>query len=200
MRKLVMLVGLILFVRVSAWAQNYPGGEIFGGFSYASADVSGRDNFIGWQMSFSANPHRKVRLVGDFGGQYRKTSISFQGAQATLRSYQLLWGPQFTRRSRKATLFANTLFGVAAAHLTVPSGDPAHPQDVIAINFGFAMGFGGGVDVNVKDCFAIRVFQADYIPTRLRPEPLLLKQLPSGNWQHNFRLGFGLVVKVGNRS
>lgn len=200
MSKRVALASLLLLVSLRASAQSYPGGEIFGGFSYSNVAIGPRDNSLGWQMSFSVNPHRRVRLVGDFGGQYRRANVTFLGQRATLRNYQFLWGPQFTQRRGRATLFAHTLFGVAASHLTTPSGDPAHPQNVIAIDYGFAMGFGGGVDVNAGDRFAIRIFQADYIPTRLRPEPLLAQQLPrAGNWQQNFRLGFGLVVKVGKR-
>ncbi len=201
MRHLVFIAGLMLVFSMPACAQSYPGGEIFTGFSYSTAQVSARDNYFGWQISFGINPRRYVRLVGDFGGQYRESGIVFQGQTATLRNYQLLWGPEFTRRNSRATLFGHTLFGVAATHLTTPSGDPAHPQNVISINYGFAMGFGGGVDLNVGNHLAIRVFQADYIPTHLKPEPLLVVQLPpSGSWQHNFRVGVGVVLKIGKRT
>jgi hypothetical protein len=197
-------LAIILLLTFPMCAQEYPGGEFFGGGSYASADVGGRENFFGWQISAAANPHRRMRLVGDFGGQNRRTNITFEGHRATLKNYQALWGPQFTWRGNRTTLFTNTVFGVAAAHFVTPSGDPAHPENVLAVDFGFAMALGGGVDLNVGRRFAIRVFQADYVLTHLHPDQPSLSPISGqltniGNWQHNFRLGFGLVVKVGKR-
>jgi opacity protein-like surface antigen len=51
----------------------------------------------------------------------------------------------------------------------------------------FAMGFGGGVDVNVGDSLAIRVVQMDWIPNRLGGDL----------YTSEFRLGFGIVFRAG---
>lgn len=210
-RRLVLFLSF-LFAGVSLSAQvtspslslEYPGGEFFGGASFSNTDVSGRSNSFGWQISAAGNPYRRMRLVGDFGGQSRRTNLIAEGQQVRVKTYQLLWGPQFTWRRPRATLFTNTVFGVAAAHYVTSSGDSAHPENVLAVEYGFATALGGGIDVNVGRHFAIRACQADYILTHLRPdEPQfspILRQVPNvGNWQNNFRLGFGLVVKVGRR-
>lgn len=185
-------------------SHEYPGGEFFGGASFSNTDVAGRSNSFGWQISAAGNLYHYMRLVGDFGGQARQTNLISEGQRVRVKTYQLLWGPQFTLRRQRMTLFTNGVFGVAAAHYVTSSSDSAHPENVLAVDYGFAMALGGGVDVNVGRHVAIRVFQADYILTHLRPdEPQfspILQQVPSvGNWQNNFRLGFGLVVKVGRR-
>ena len=193
------------FGQVTAPAsQEYPGGEFFGGASFSNTDVSGRSNSFGWQISAAGNPYRRMRLVGDFGGQSYRTNLIAEGQRVRVNTYQVMWGPQFTWRKPRATFFTNTVLGVAAAHYVTSSGDPAHPENVLAVDFGFATALGGGVDVNVGRHIAIRVIQADYILTHLRPDlpqfSPILQQVPSvGNWQNNFRLGFGLVVKVGRR-
>ncbi len=51
MRKLALLGGILVFLGLPARAQEYPGGEFFGGFSYANTDIGGRDNFIGWRSN-----------------------------------------------------------------------------------------------------------------------------------------------------
>ena len=185
-------------------SHEYPGGEFFGGASFSNTDVSGRSNSFGWQISAAGNPYRRMRLVGDFGGQSRTTNLIAEGQRVRVKTYQLMWGPQFTWRKQRTTLFTNTVLGVAAAHYVTSSGDSAHPENVLAVDFGFATALGGGVDVNVGRHIAIRVLQADYILTHLKPDlpqfSPILQQVPSvGNWQNNFRLGFGLVVKVGRR-
>ena len=49
---------------------------------------------------------------------------------------------------------------------------------------GFAMALGGGVDAKIKDKLAFRVFQADYVMTRIQ----------STN-QHNARISTGIVLR-----
>lgn len=185
-------------------SQEYPGGEFFGGASFSNTDVSGRNNSFGWQISAAGNLYRHMRLVGDFGGQTHRTSLIAEGQHVRVKTYQLMWGPQFAWRRQRMTLFTNTVLGVAAAHYVTSSGDSAHPENVLAVDYGFATALGGGADLNVGRHLAIRVFQADYILTHLRPDlpqfSPILQQVPNiGNWQNNFRLGFGLVVKVGRR-
>ena len=192
-------LGVLLVSLVPVWAQEYPVVEFFGGGSLASTNVVGRETVAGWQTSAAFNPHQRLRLVGDFGGQHQNTTIRWNGQPITLRNYQLLFGPEFTLRRERLTWFAHPLIGVAAGHFATPSGD------IPAVDFGFATELGGGAEVNVSRAFAIRVFQFDYILSHMHPEnptisalrPSDLPSLP--NWQHTIRLGFGIVVRIGNR-
>jgi len=195
MKRCLFVLGVLLVPYLPVRAQEYPGIEFFGGGSLDNANIVGRENFSGWQISAAFNPRRHVRLIGDFGGQYHDTNITFQGQRITIRNYQVLFGPQFTWRSKRTTWFAHPLFGVAAAHFATPSGD------IPAVDFGFATALGGGVDVNLGRLFAIRVFQTDYVLSHMRPDlpsiSPLAGQLPNlSDWQHSFRLGFGVVVRL----
>ncbi len=79
-----------------------------------------------------------------------------------------------TMESAVDTGFVHAMFGGAAFR-----GDSNSDT-------GFAMAFGGGLDVKGGKRFAFRAIQFDYVPTRL-----------FNTWQHNIRLGFGVVFKLG---
>lgn len=194
----LMLLGIVLVSYLPVRAQDYPHIEFFGGGSLNNANIVGRENFTGWQISAAFNPHQRVRLIGDFGGQHEDTNITWQGQPIVIRNYQVLFGPQFTWRRKRVTWFAHPLFGVGAAHFVTPSGD------VPATDFGFATAVGGGADVNVGRLFAIRVFQADYVLSHLSPQlpgisPLAKDLPPLNDWQRSFRVGFGVVVRFARR-
>lgn len=197
MRRLLTLVAILLGACLPTKAKEYPQIEFFGGGSLDNANIVGRENLVGWQIAAAFNPHRHLRLIGDFGGQNHDTSITWQGQPITLRNYQVLFGPQFTLRREKVTWFAHPLFGVAAAHFATPSGS------IPATDFGFATALGGGADLNLGRWFAFRV-QTDYVLSHLRPDqpsisPLATSLPPLSDWQHSFRLGFGLVVRFAYR-
>ncbi len=159
MRKLIFSLGLLLLVATPVSAQSYPTGELFGGFSQFNLDTpSLAIDFYGGQASISANFNPNVGITADFGAQ----------ARGGLQFYQLLAGPRFTARNANVTAFGHTLIGIMHTNISTD----------------LALGFGGGLDVNVKPHFAVRVFQLDYIPFR-----------PTGGWIHNFRVGVGVVYK-----
>lgn len=194
MNRCLLLLGVLLVSHLPVRAQEFPHIEFFGGGSLNNSIIVSRENFIGWQISAAFNPHRRVRLIGDFGGQYQDTNITWQGQPITIRNYQFVMGPQFTWRGKRVTWFAHPLFGVAAAHFVTPA------EQVPATDFGFATALGGGADVSVGKFFAIRVFQADYLLSHLSPQlpsisPLAKDLPPLSNWQHSFRLGFGVVFR-----
>ncbi len=190
-------------------AQEYPVFEGFLGASVSNNDF-GADRYTmpGLHMSFALNPRRCLRLVADFAAQYRRTSIrwDFSDEDVRLEEMQFLWGAEYTlRRSPKATPFVHALFGVAGREYYTPSGDWEYPRDVVAVDYGFASGFGGGVDWTLTRRWAIRAPQFDYIITHLRhdqPEVSPIQHdLPVlQDWQHNWRVAFGLVLRVGTRS
>jgi hypothetical protein len=164
-KKLVlMLVVLLVLASASAWSQDkYPKAEVFGGFSVLSLDTGWeRIQPFGFQASVAGNFHKNMGIVGDFGGQYKNGG----------GVYEYLFGPQFSMRQSKTTVFAHALFGGINAGGQI--SDSA-----------FAMGFGGGLDLNASDHFAVRAVQFDWIPIH-----------GSGAWDANtIRFGFGIVIK-----
>ena len=182
MRKLILLLGLVLLSTNQASAQDYPKGEVFGGFSYANVDINGdREGLYGWQASRSGNFHRNVGFTADFGGQYKSINLGVIGGvnlvSLDIQTYEFLFWPRFTARSERVTGFGHTPVGFALARASL--------LGVSDSETGFALGFGGGVDVNASDRVVIRIFQVDYIPTRF-----------SGVWStKDFRIGVGVVYK-----
>ena len=195
MRRIVVsfVVVSVLLLALPAMAQDYPRWEAFGGFSYANVDLGVQrtllgvttldQNYNGLQLAFSYNPHPNLRLILlDFGIQFQPVDV-FAGLREDLIVSQALFGPQFTLRSQKATAFVHALAGVTDTDLILPLG--VELAELVRKN-NFVLGFGGGLDVNWNQWLAIRVFQADYLPTRV-----------SGTWESNFRLGVGVVFKFG---
>ncbi|MEJ2247690.1 MAG: hypothetical protein P8Y80_16680 [Acidobacteriota bacterium] len=172
-KSILLLMGIFILLCGSAFAQDdYPKAEVFGGFSILSVgsdeDVfSEREQFYGFQANAAFNVSENFGAVADFGGQYKNIE------DITAHVYEYVFGPRFSLRGEKATVFGQALFGGA----TLGGGGES-------IN-GFAMGFGGGVDVNVSERLAVRVVQFDWIPTRFE-----------GEWNNNtVRFGFGIVIK-----
>ena len=170
MKRTVWLLGLALCISGPARAQSneHPTAEVFGGPSILrnGASAPSYSLYGGWQAQASFNFNSHVGLSADFGGQYR----SIFGVRVS--QYEYLFGPRFTARAQRATLFAHALVGANTLHVTGASTN------------GFAWGVGGGLDYNAGRHFAIRVLQADYLRTRV-----------SNTWLNDARLGLGIVFK-----
>ena len=163
MKTLAAIFAALLCAVPDSAAEDIPKAEVFGGFSVLSVEV---EQGFGWQASVSGNLNKKIGILADLGGHY-KFHVS---------SYEYLFGPQFSARGARTTAFAHALFGGARL------------QGFGSATNGFAMGIGGGLDVNATERIAIRVFQLDWIPSRFE-----------GGWQHKTgRIGFGVVFKSGS--
>jgi hypothetical protein len=62
---------------LGASAQDYPKAEMFGGYNYASSDVTspGRTNLNGWNGAATANLNRWFGVKADFSGLYGSKSV-----------------------------------------------------------------------------------------------------------------------------
>jgi hypothetical protein len=113
-------------------------------------------------------------------------SISTQGNMFTY-----LFGPQIIIPTPKGYLFAETLFGGAYTNAYANLFKAAGITSLSTSNNGFAMAFGGGIDIPVSSNVAIRPVQLDYIMTRYEWKPIGI------NNQSNFRYQAGMVVRWG---
>jgi len=163
-----LFTAILLLLSSSAWGQDgdYPKVEVFGGYSWFELDPGGDFRQHGWQASISGNFHENLGLFFNTGGQY----------ESGLQLYQYLVGPRFTVRIDVGTLFAHALVGLNQARV------PGFGVSETA----FAVGFGGGADINVGDWGAIRMVQLEYIADRF-----------ADAWDWNYRAGFGFVFKFG---
>ncbi|HET8922117.1 MAG TPA: hypothetical protein VFN26_03870 [Candidatus Acidoferrum sp.] len=143
-------------------------------------------NFYGLEFSAKLNLHKNVGIILlDAGILYGRTKIpsplgSQFDANTSLQSYQFLFGPEVAYRNRKVQIFGHGLFG---ANHTAVIWNFGNNNPTLIGRTHFALGAGGGLDVNFKEHLAYRVFQVDYIPT-----------LVNGRWEKNYRVSTGIVV------
>jgi hypothetical protein len=145
-------VGLLLgLFSVAAFAQEMggtPKAEIFGGYQYTRFD--GGLNANGWNTSVAGNLNNWFGIAGDFSGAYKtQNGVSFN-------NYTYTFGPVVSYRHNETfTPFAHFLAGGsrASASLNGVSGSTS----------GFAMMFGGGLDVKATRHVGVRAIQFDWL-------------------------------------
>lgn len=193
LRAFLFLILLASAAAIPARAQDFSAIDIYAGFSYANVGLGPQanlfgpvsKNYFGGQFRLNYNPHKNISIVLlDLGIQTRGTKIPpyIPHSENSLITTQVLFGPQFTARSSRAEVFAHTLIGVANTRLVETKN--LDSIDVVS-KTNLAFGLGGGLDYNVSRRFAVRLFQADYIPTRL-----------GGTWQHEYRVSAGVVFRL----
>lgn len=175
-------------------AQDVPKVELFGGYGYTSVDTKGsglgRQSFNGWDADFAARISKNVAIVGDISGSYKTETIDLGGvsASAKLKFYNYLFGPRVSAKAGKVNPFVEALFGIG--HVTA-SAESGGVTGSVSSN-GFAMAFGGGLDVSANKNISIRVAKFDYILNRV--ENADLGFTPAQNL-NNFRIATGVVFK-----
>ena len=193
-----ILIASLVFsvVSVPARAQQYPRWETFMGFSYAHVNLGQQTatfqptdkNYYGLEVNGSFNPRSYLRIIlCDFSVQGGGTTTNAAPLRADVRTSQVLFGPEFVRRSSKSGVFAHTLIGLTNTRLVGRLGGIDVVPD-LANRTSLAFGVGGGLDIHLTSLLAIRAFQADYIPTRL-----------SGTWESQFRASSGIILRFDYR-
>jgi hypothetical protein len=177
-------------VGCSAFAQDYPRAEVFGGYSYLNFDINQlgpRQSANGWEASVSGNVNRWFAIEGDVAGYYKTYHIDLNPILLGLGSfdvnyhdYSYLGGPRINFRPA----FVHALVG--GDHLS---------ENVLGLSFsqdGFAAAFGGGIEWKVAPQWAVRG-SGDYVLSR--------HNLFGGSRvnQNNFRASVGIVYLFGAR-
>jgi Outer membrane protein beta-barrel domain len=175
MKRVLWLIPAILFLGITAQAQDIPAWELSGGYSYLRADLNG--------ASFALNGGNGtvVQNVNSwFGGRLDVNAYRGTTSGNTVSAQTITYGPVFAyRRSEKLTPFAQFQLGVM--HATTGYLGISAPA------YKFALVSGGGVDFNINERVAIRV-QGDYLMTTF----LALRQ-------DNVRVSAGLVFRFGQK-
>src|SRR6266481_1735961 len=151
MRKFIGLALLMCMFSLAAFAQetgSTPKAEIFGGYQYTRFD--GGLNANGWNTSLTGNLNHWFGIAADFSGAYKtQNGVSFN-------NYTYTFGPVVSYRHNETfTPFAHFLAGGfrASAAFSGASGSAN----------GFAMMFGGGVDVKATRRVAVRAIEFDWL-------------------------------------
>ena len=192
MKKVVFLFAAFLLATIPARAQSdYPKAEVFGGYSYFSADINinnpfdtggnpffqQREGFHGGAFSVAGNFSKNFGAVADFS--YHRKTFDVPGSDIRFSTFNFLFGPRFTARGHRVEGFAHFLVGGIKRRIEDFDSD-----------VDLALGAGGGVDIKASRNFGIRVLQLDYVPFRDR-------NLFTGDkeWRHNLRVGVGVTFR-----
>src|SRR6266481_7451884 len=161
--------------------------EFFAGGQYQRAPDEPVKNLFGVDTSLFYNVTPHVSIGGDFSFLFGSTkeTVGTSTLDTSLHRQTYLFGPQFNfYPDDKVKIFVHPLFGVVHDTVKFDFGTSTTDSSASA----FAMAFGGGVDVRVTPRVSIRVFEADYVPTHF-----------GGEFQNNFRLSTGLVLRFGGK-
>jgi hypothetical protein len=177
-----MLAVALIVLGGTALAQDAPKAEFFGGFAYMR--TGDNTNVNGWTGQVAFNANHWLGFAADFSGRYQTASDISSRASASLHSF--LFGPQVYDRAGRITGFAHALFGGAKV-----GGGFRLAGGLGGSQTCLTMAFGGGVDANVSDTIAVRIFQADF-------EKIRAENTASGITEgtNNFRLSIGVVFKL----
>lgn len=158
MRKYLLSVMVLGLLTLSAAAQRV---EVFGGYQFTHFQPS--FNPSGWNAAVTGNFKHVFGITGDVGAGYKDG----------VHIYTYTAGPVLTARLPVVQPFVHALFGGA----TVGSNGSS--------TNGFAMLFGGGLDVGWRKGLGIRLAQVDWLTTRF-----------SGTqFNKNVRASAGIVLK-----
>jgi opacity protein-like surface antigen len=177
----------VLFLLTTAGYAQVPGGNVFVGYSYMSADlVSGnRTNLNGWNGSVEVKALPFIGIVGDFSGHYGSVpllqceaiNLPCPATSASTHIYNFLFGPRVSVSVGKIRPFAHALFG--GGHIS-ESGSSFFGA---GSDTSFAYALGGGVDYHLIPLLSWRV-QADWLQDRF-----------FGNTQNNARISTGIAIR-----
>jgi hypothetical protein len=192
LRAFALIVVLASAAAFPVRAQEFPRWECFSGFSYANVGLGPQanlfgavsKNYFGLHLGLNFNPYRNFSVVlTDLGMQSRASRVPrlFRDSNNNVVTSQALFGPELKIRTRKGDGFAHALVGVTNTRLV--ETDSFGSIDLVR-RTNLALGFGGGLDVNLNPRVAIRILQGDYVPTRL-----------AGKWQNDFRVSIGVVFR-----
>jgi hypothetical protein len=195
MRKLIFLFLLIACSGLLCQAQSSGGqkNEFFAGYSYQSADINTltidprRTSQKGVNLAYTRYVTKNLGVTTDLTAHWHRDSTGIPGGTFSRKrdQYSVLGGLQYKRHDEnRLQPFVHALAGISlfrgfTSRIT-GTGNVFTFDDVT----GFAMAFGGGLDIRVGKRVDVRLFQADYSPTHF-----------GSGWQNNFRISFGVVFK-----
>lgn len=188
----LVMTAAIVWMGSSAFAQDVPKVQVFGGYSWMHAGTGGLTGTAldtdlnqfpntfgvgsssnGWNAEAQYNFDRWIGIVADFGGQYgTPITAGTQGVSGlpTMTEYSYMAGPVVSYRAKaKITPFVHALFGWDRASLgsgTI-TGTKSPVRSFGSSYTAFAIVGGAGVDYKVSRRFALRLVQLDYFRTTL---------------------------------
>lgn len=219
--------GLLLIplsVSASAYGQDAPRVEVFGGYSYLRLTEQTRSllqpaNLNGWDASVKLNLTPRIGLVADFSGYYGQRGLmpysifnvsqpsasqAVSAQDGKLRQHSFLFGPEVRVFERNRwSVNARALIGVAhTGSLVLPLRNPILTGDASGLitertflgSNTFAASLGGNIDYRISNHVSYRILQPELFLTRSGTAA-------ASNWnQYNLRVSSGIVFTSGSSS
>ena len=177
MRKFLILLPLLV-VPVSAWAQDVPKVQLFGGYSnmWANANTSNNNfDMNGVTVSAQENLNSWFGGVLDFSTHFGTENGFHTNAQT------ISYGPVFSYRKHNGIVpFAHVMLGAergGSNYLNI-----SRPETR------FVALAGGGIDIKIRPTVSLRVIQVDYVMSKF-----------SNARQDNLRISAGFVFNLGKK-
>jgi len=197
----------VLLLGSGAFAQDVPKADLFFGYSAFRSNQAqnlGSFNMAGGIFQGAYNFNNHLAIAAEVAG-YLDNNV--RGYHFDMTRYSYLIGPRLSLgRSRRFDPFAELMFGVNDAHLSIDQsmliGPTPHTVDsdgkyhTSQANFGMSAGV--GLDVRFTRHFGLRLFQVDYYLTRFETPSVLNPTGDTSNKnQNNYRASAGLLFNLG---
>lgn len=206
------LGAIVLLLGGAAWAQEFPRFEAAADYSYARYVPSAKNvnnySLNGGGGSFDVNLTPYIGIKMDLQGYNSNTNTvtispgpNFPNGvtgRVSGNLFTYLFGPQIKFRLGGFHPFVHALYGGAHSNfygtafrtLCQPIAGACTVKATPSGN-GFAMAFGGGIDLRINKSISFRPAEIDYLYTKFS------NQFTNTN-QNNFRYSAGLVLTFGN--
>ncbi len=205
--KLVLVLAFVSLLSITAFAQDYPKFEVPIGFSFVNVHPNLAPitsfNMFGGGGGFVYNVNSLIGIKADFFGYTQGSGLRDQLKKDGLvagnvngNAFTYMFGPQFKKHSGMFQPFGQALFGAAHtnAYATILTGEGKLVSGN-GNNNGFAMEFGGGLDIPIGKTFQIRPVEVDYLATHFGANHVANYSA----WQNNFKYVAGINLTFGGK-
>ena len=202
-KKLIVVLGFVLLLTMTAFAQDYPKFEVPVGFSFVNVHPNIQNftsfNVFGGGGGFVYNFSPLFGVKADFMGYTQGSGQKvFQDGNlignVSGNLFTYMFGPQIKKHSGKFQPFGEALFGAAHTNLDANickleggcgSGNGS--------NNGFAMEYGLGLDIPITKTIQFRPVEVDYLYTHFGSNHIAGASASQNNFKYvagvNFTFG-----------
>lgn len=192
MKQFLWLIVTVLFLCVTARAQETPAWEVSAGYSSLTGNlIHPRFHLNGGYASLTGNLNDWFGVKFDFSAYYgtvNGANLAGQAFPGSPSAQTFTVGPVFSiRRNGRFTPFVH--FGIGGIHAS---------QAYLGLSQSattFAVSGGGGADFKINNRAAIRI-EGDYLSTTFSMPPATFSP---GSTQGNIQISAGIVFRLGRR-
>jgi hypothetical protein len=201
-KKLIVVLGFVFLLSMTAFAQDYPKIEIPVGFSFVNvhpqiANITSF-NVFGGGGGFVYNFSPLFGVKADFMGYTQSSGKQLiQNGQVvgnlSGNLFTYLFGPQIKKHSGKFQPFGEFLFGAAHTNAYANACNLEMCGSTSGNNNAFAMEFGGGLDIPLTKNIQFRPVEVDYLYTHFGSNHIAGASASQNNFKYvagiNFTFG-----------